>query len=77
MLRYIVLMVWCPFGVQKTLEHTQDNLHETTENLKQANIAIKERDFVIANQREAGEHPGADEVPLHGLQIGCRQWTWK
>lgn len=40
--------------VQKTLEQTQDELHETHENLKQANFAIRERDFVIASQREAG-----------------------
>lgn len=38
---------------QETLEHTQDNLHKTTENLKLANFAVKERDFVIANQRES------------------------
>lgn len=42
------------FHVQKTLEQTQDELHETHENLKQANFAIRERDFVIASQREAG-----------------------
>ena len=42
------------FNVQKTLEQTQDELHETHENLKQANFAIRERDFVIASQREAG-----------------------
>lgn len=39
--------------MQKTLEYTQDTLCETQENLKQANAAIRERDFVIANQREA------------------------
>ncbi|KAG0629863.1 hypothetical protein M758_1G135000 [Ceratodon purpureus] len=38
---------------QKTLETTQDSLYETQENLKQANAAIRERDYVIANQREA------------------------
>lgn len=38
---------------QKTLEYTQENLNETLENLKQANFAIRERDFVITNQREA------------------------
>lgn len=43
--------------VQKTLEQTQENLYETTEGLKQANFAIRERDFVIANQREAGQQP--------------------
>ncbi|KAG0619180.1 hypothetical protein M758_4G122100 [Ceratodon purpureus] len=38
---------------QNSLECTQETLQETTENLKQANYAIRERDFVIANQREA------------------------
>lgn len=30
-------------------------MNETLENLKQANFAIRERDFVITNQREAGK----------------------
>lgn len=47
--------VWYALGLQKTLEDTQDNLCETTESLKQANFAVRERDFVIANQREAGQ----------------------
>ncbi|XP_024369374.1 kinesin-like protein KIN-5A isoform X2 [Physcomitrium patens] len=37
---------------QKSLECSQQTLHETTENLKQANCAIRERDYVIANQSE-------------------------
>lgn len=38
--------------MQKSLECSQQTLHETTENLKQANCAIRERDYVIANQSE-------------------------
>jgi kinesin family protein 11 len=40
-------------SVQKTLECTQETLSETNENLQQAKYSIEERDFVIANQREA------------------------
>lgn len=50
--------------MQKTLEQTQTNLYETTEGLKQANFAIRERDFVIANQREAGQQPAASTAGI-------------
>ncbi|XP_024366790.1 kinesin-like protein KIN-5D [Physcomitrium patens] len=38
---------------QESLDRTRDHLNETTENLKQANISIREHDFVIANHKEA------------------------
>jgi hypothetical protein len=43
------------FFWQKTLECTQETLSETNENLQQAKYSIEERDFVIANQQEAGQ----------------------
>ncbi len=42
------------FFWQKTLECTQETLSETNEKFQQAKYCIEERDFVIANQQEAG-----------------------
>lgn len=39
--------------MQKSLEYTQHNLNESTDHLKQAISAIRERDYVITKLRES------------------------
>lgn len=40
--------------LQKDLEHTSKVLANTKEELKKCNYSIKERDFIISEQRKAG-----------------------